>query len=491
MPDYQPSPGRLFARMNPVLVRWGVLALHAELLADGSPRTLPWGLLHDGLAASPEPEGWATLVDVGGDRARHYQLSAYTPGIGGPDTDDPAWHLAGAPAWVEADPARHYSLIAWAEDGRWATTPHRGTPLDPRRPWTDPAADVSLSALGSDASTVEALATLLWQAADAWSYDPGRTWAGELLPLAGVAWNAMVDPEVVLDPGALADHLVALSGHLRRTPVPRVTAERTARLAYQLWGHLAGEAPLGVASLTMPPAPYDTTRRTLERADVLPAEDAAHVAAPARPDPADPELAQAVHRTLGWGVAALRDAAAGTPRERRRLDLDPQGLVGHAPDGRVVRLTALDPAHLVLSVHRPDPAPAEPGLLGRLFGRRPATPDPTPQPAAERPLPPMPGWVPVDGIRQAGGEILDLDWCVRGRWDYRRWSGASAGGFTMPGALEALEGVAPLDAADLDTALVDVHPVSSTALAEVTAMRAALEDFAAGRGVLGLRPTSV
>lgn len=485
MSDYLPSPGRLLARLNPVLVRWGVLALHAELLADGSPRTSPWTLLQDGLSAAPEEGCWATLVDAEADRARHYVLSAYAPGVGEPSSEQAGWHLAGAPSWVAADPARRYSLIAWTQDGRWESTPQRTGRLDPRRPWADPAVDPSLQSLGSDEATVEALATLLWRSADAWSYDPGRTWAAELLPLAAVAWNAIVDPEIALDPGLLADHLVALSGHLRRTPVPRVAAERTARLTYQLWGHLAGDAPLGVVSLTVPPAPYDTTRRALERADVLPVEHAEHVAAPARPDPTDPELAQAVRRTLAWGVAALRDAAAGTPRERRRLDLDEHGPVAYAPDGRIVRLTALDPAHLVLSVHRPASA-AGPGLLGRLFGRRPAMEPARDGTDGQRPLPPSPGWVPAEEIRQAGGELLDLDWCVRGRWDYRRWSGDSAGGFGMPGAREALAGVQPVDPAALDATLAELHPVSSTALAEVTAMRAALDAFLSGSGPLAL-----
>lgn len=483
MSDYLPSPGRLLARLHPVLVRWGVLALHAELLADGSPRTSPWTLLQDGLAAAPEEDCWATLVHAEGDRARHYVLSAYVPGVGDPGAESLDWHLEGAPSWVRADPARRYSLIAWAQDGSWATTPRRSGRLDPRRPWADPAVEPSLAALVSDEATVDALATLLWRSADAWSYDPARTWAAELLPLARVAWNAMVDPDIALDPGLLADHLVALSGHLRRTPVPRATAERTARLAYQLWGHLAGEAPLGLMSLSMPPAPYDTTRRTMERTDVLPVEQAAHVAAPARPDPADPELAQAIRHTLAWAVAALRDAAAGTPRDRRRLDVDEHGPVAYAPDGRIVRMTTLDPAHLVLSVHHPAPAP-EPGLLGRLFGRR-STPEPEAS-TSGRPLPPTPGWVPVEEIRQAGGEILDLDWCVRGRWDYRRWSGDSAGGFGMPGALEVLTGLEPVDPTELDAALAGLHPATSTALAEVTAMRAALDRFLAGAGPLAL-----
>lgn len=492
MSDYLPSPGRLLARIHPVLVRWGVLALHAELLADGAPRAASWTLLPDGLAAAPEEDCWAELVHAEGDRAHHYVLSAYAPGVGDPDTETLDRHLEGAPSWVGADPARRYSLIAWAQDGRWETAPQHSGRLDPRRPWTDPAIEPSLASLTSDEATVDALATLLWRS-DAWSYDPARTWAAELLPLARVAWNAMVDPDIALDPGLLADHLVALSGHLRRTPVPRATAERTARLAYQLWGHLAGEAPLGLVSLNMPPAPYDTTRRTLERTDVLPVEQAAHVAAPARPDPADPELAQAIRHTLAWAVAALREAAAGTPRERRHRDLDEHGLVAYAPDGRIVRLTTLDPAHLVLSVHRPASAPA-PGLFGRLFGRH-STPEP--DATAGRPLPLTPGWVPVEEIRQAGGEILDLDWCVRGRWDYRRWSGDAAGGFGMPGASEALAGPDPVDPADLDPASLDpadldallagLHPATSTALAEVTAMRAALDRFLAGAGPLALR----
>ncbi|QGF22968.1 hypothetical protein [Raineyella fluvialis] len=485
MADYLPSTSRLLARMNPVLVRWGVLALHAELLADGSPRTSPWTLLGNGLSAASEEGGWATLVDVTADGVRRHVLSAYAPGVTEPGSQSAAWHLDGAPAWVEADPSQRYSLIAWAEDGRWEATPRREVGVDARRPWSHPAVAATLEPLTSDEATIEALAMLLWWSADPWSYDPGRTWAGELLPLARIAWNAMVDPDVALDPGALADHLVVLSGHLRRAAVPRVTAERTARLAYQLWGHLAGEAPLGVVSLTRPPAAYDAARRTMERADVLPVEGAEHVAPPARPDPADQEFAQAVHRTLGWGVAAVREAAAGSPKGSRRLDLDSHGLVAHAPDGRVVRLIALDPAHLVLSVHRRPPVETEPGLFGRLFGRRPANEPAAPSVEAQ-PLPPLPGWVPADEIRQADGEVLDLDWCIRGRWDYRRWSGEAAGGFAMPGALEALAGVAPLGADDLDAALADVHPVSSTALEEVTAMRDALAAFVAGRAPLGV-----
>ncbi|MGO1473170.1 MAG: hypothetical protein ACTHV1_11600, partial [Flaviflexus sp.] len=223
--------------------------------------------------------------------------------VAGSSDVDPWIHVDSAPEWVQGafDVTARPALVAWGQPGRWETSEGRieleeagHVPIaDLERPWlTDGIADDIAPVLNNE-GTRKHFREMLPR------WEPDVLAIADMDSLSSAAWNALTQPEPTLNRVRSAASLHALHSHVHLLKPEDRGISAALDLVGRLWNEYVPGKPRPLDAVF---GPYDIAPR---RANI---EEKLHNA----------------NRQLvwGWAIAAMAEAASGTPTEQRRFIFD-------------------------------------------------------------------------------------------------------------------------------------------------------------------------
>lgn len=363
--------------------------------------------------------------------------------VAGSSDVDPWIHVDSAPEWVQGafDVTARPALVAWGQPGRWETSEGRieleeaghVAIADLERPWlTDGIAD-DIAPVLSNEGTREHFREMLPR------WEPDVLAIADMDSLSSAAWNALTQPEPTLNRVRSAASLHALHSHVHLLKPEDRGISAALDLVGRLWNEYVPGKPRPLDAVF---GPYDIAPR---RANI---EEKLHNA----------------NRQLvwGWAIAAMAEAASGTPTEQRRFIFDSHGLLARE-NGSWARLVGFDSQRMTITGH--DDKSAQTNSANTCETRRYA----------------KPSWAP-DLAGSFGGQEA---WTVRGFWRGEQTTGPLE---TMPG-MSVLSNIRPSRAPNLPAALADVpDPVNHGAQVEVLGMMQGMQDYSWNGSVLATCP---